>query len=113
MNLERAICFTVVTLVIFSLWVAFALLAVNPYLHPYVPGYQVGSPCGWEFVALAISLGVSYLWTRRWPTPKRTSENGVVHISISYSFVLFMLGYMIVTIVIFLWKYMEFSAGFK
>ena len=111
MKVAKAVCFTVVTLAIFSLWVAFALLVVNPYLYPYIPGYRVGKPCGWEFVALAISLGVAYLWTRHWANPKHTTENGVTYISINYGFVLFLLGYIITAIIIFLWQYMKYSAG--
>ncbi len=111
MKIGKIISFTVVTLVIFSIWVAFALLVINPYLHSYIPGYQVGKPCGWEFVALAISLGIAFLWTRRWPNPRRSTENGATYITISYRFVLFLLCYMVAAILIFLWQYMEFSAG--
>ncbi len=113
MNTRKVISFATVTVVVFSVWVAFALLVVNPYLHPYIPGYRVGKPCGWELVALVISLVISYLWTRRWPDPRRTTENGVTHIAVSYRFVIFVLCYMVVAILIFLWEYAQFSAGFR
>ena len=113
MQSGKLINFIVVTLLIFSIWVAFALLVINPYLHPYIPGYRVGNPCGWEFVALGISLGIAYFWTRGWSSPKRTNEHGITYVSINYSLVLFLLAYMVLAAIIFLWQYVEFSAGFK
>ena len=113
MNTANVVSFVTVSLIIFSLWVAFALLVINPYLHSYVPGYEVGKPCGWEFVALGVSGALAYFWTRNWPRPKHTAENGVHCITISYKFVLFLLLYMIAAISIFLWEYSKFSATFN
>ncbi|MEM8498050.1 MAG: hypothetical protein AAF542_08500 [Pseudomonadota bacterium] len=113
MKYGRHIVFLVVTLLLFSLWVAFALLAVNPYLHPYIPGYKVGDPCGWEIVALAVSALTAHFWSRHWAPPKRTTENGISYVSINYRFVLFLLIYMAIAISIFLWEYAKFSAGFE
>ena len=113
MRMAKIINFLVVTVLVFSLWVAFALLAVNPYLHPYIPGYRVGRPCGWEFVALGFSFGAAWLWTRNWNEPRRSVDNGVVYITISYRFALFLLAYLALAMLIFLWKYAEFSAGIR
>ena len=112
MTAEKIVQFVVVALLVFSVWVAFALLVVNPYLHPYVPGYQVGRPCGWEFVALFASVGITHFWTRRWPVPKLSERSGRTTISLSYSFVLFLLLYLAAAVVIFLWQYTLFSASF-
>lgn len=112
MNISKLISLLVVTLIVFSLWVAFALLLINPYLHPYIPGYRVGKPCGWEFVALAISAVVACLWTRRWPDPKPVIEDGVTSVRVSYRFVVFMLFYLAGAVLVFSWRYMQFSAGF-
>lgn len=113
MNKNRTINFFIVTLLIFSIWIAFALLVVNPYLHPYIPGYQVGKPCGWEFVALGISASIAFLWTRNWVSLSIQNENGVRYINISLTFVVFLLAYMTLAIGIFIWQYTIFSAGFK
>ena len=108
----RVVQFIVVATLVFSIWVAFALLLINPYLHPYIPGYQVGRPCGWEFVALFASIGITYFWTRRWPGPKFLDPDGTRTIGINYGFALFLLLYLSMAVAIFVWKYSEFSAGF-
>ena len=41
---------------LFVIWWLFEQYAINPYLHPYFPGYVVGHPCGWDVgVGLIIS----------------------------------------------------------
>ena len=104
--------FIVVALLVFSVWVAFALLVVNPYLHPYVPGYQVGRPCGWEFVAFFASVCITHFWTRRWPAPKLSDRDGMTTVSLNYNLVRFLLSYLAAAVAIFMWKYSQFSASF-
>ena len=113
MNGTRFLNFLITTVLVFSLWVAFALLAINPYLHPYIPGYEVGKPCGWEFVALAISALIAFRWTRDWVTLAPRVENGVRYSSVATSLVIFLMFYMIVAIIIFAWQYAIFSAGYQ
>lgn len=113
MTVGKLTNFVVVTTMVFSLWVAFALLVVNPYLHPYVPGYQVGRPCGWEFIAGAASAAIAWLWTRNWTDPVRITEDGISYIKVSYSFVVFLLCYLVAAAIIFVWQYAKFSAGFE
>ena len=112
MDTGRIVQFTVVALLVFSVWVAFALLVVNPYLHPYVPGYQVGRPCGWEFVALFASLGITHFWTSRWSSPTVSTRDGITNISLNFSFVVFLLLYLVAAVAIFVWQYTLFSASF-
>ena len=112
MTTEKFVQFIVVALLVFSIWVAFALLVVNPYLHPYVPGYKVGRPCGWEFIALFASFGITHFWTRSWPVPMLSDRGGVKTISLNYSFVRFLLLYLATGVAIFLWKYAIFSGSF-
>jgi len=106
----RVIQFIAVTLLIFSLWVAFALLVVNPYLHPYVPGYQVGRPCGWEFVALFVSGAVSLIWTRNWPVPE--SGQNSRSITVSASLIKFLIFYGVLAASIFVWQYSQWSVNY-
>lgn len=112
MNKIRVLNVAVVTILIFSVWVAFALVVINPYLHPYVPGYEVGKPCGWEFVALAISVLVAFYWTRRWKPPPSVIKNGIKYASISKSLLNFLWVYLVFAIVIFIFEYAKFSASF-
>ena len=112
MDTGRIVQFTVVALLVFSVWVAFALLVVNPYLHPYVPGYQVGRPCGWEFVALFASLGITHFWTRGWSSPTVGNRDGITNISLNFSFAVFLLLYLVAAVAIFVWQYTLFSASF-
>jgi hypothetical protein len=110
----KSVQFAIIVLLIFSVWVAFALLAVNPYLHPYVPGYQVGKPCGWEFVALFASVGIAYFWTRNWSPPTiEKSEAGSSKIILEKNLLVFLLVYLGAAVAIFLWQYSIFSASFN
>lgn len=105
---RRWLLISVVTLLVFSVWVAFALLVVNPWLHPWVPGYQVGRPCGWEYVALAASIGIAWIWTRRWPAPRSSCEQGVDCLLLPLGFIRFLLVYLLVAVLVFLWQYAGF-----
>lgn len=110
----KSLQFLVVTVLVFSIWVAFALLVINPYLHPYVPGYQIGKPCGWEFVALFASVGIAYFGTRNWPQPRIQELSDMPKsIILSYNFIVFLLVYLVAAVVIFLWRYSVFSASFN
>ncbi|MCH8004866.1 MAG: hypothetical protein IH888_01390 [Planctomycetes bacterium] len=108
----KATLWLALSLMIFSLWVAFALLVVNPYLHPYVPGYQVGRPCGWEFVAAGISGGLGWLFVRRWPAPALNRTDQGKTVALSFGFVVFCIAYGLVALGIFAWRYYIFSNGF-
>ena len=106
----KTIQFIAVTLLVFSLWVAFALLAINPYLHPYVPGYQVGRPCGWEFVALFFSMGIAAFWIRKWPVPRMSPDSSTI--ALRTSLVVFLIFYSVLAIAIFVWQYSVWSANY-
>lgn len=112
MRAPKVVLFIVLMSMIFSIWVAFALLVINPHLHPYIPGYKVGSPCGWEIVALILSIGTAYLIMRKWPAPEVTTIKGVRHILLNSKFIFFSLFYMAVGIIIFLWQYYLFTLKF-
>ncbi len=111
MKATNVICFALVTLLIFSVWVAFALLIINPYLYQYIPGYRVGSPCGWELVALAASLFSSYRLRSTWEKPCCEMTGGRVTLCLSDTFTYFVLTYIVSGILIFLWQYSKFSSG--
>ncbi len=65
-----------------------------------------------SMIALFASIGITYFWTRRWPSPKFLDVNGSRIISVNYGLVLFLLLYLFAAVAIFVWKYSEFSAGF-
>ncbi|NNC99619.1 MAG: hypothetical protein HKN85_05510 [Gammaproteobacteria bacterium] len=113
LGIAKTVQFVVVATLVFSVWVAFALLVVNPYLHPYVPGYQVGRPCGWEFVALAVSLFTSYYWTKNWEGPISTHHSGKLYIGLNSGLVIFLILYLVAAVAVFVWQYAEYSAGFS
>lgn len=112
MKVSGTICFVMLATLIFSVWVVFALLVINPYLYQYIPGYKVGNPCGWELVALAASIYTAYKIRSMWAQPCCMASNGTVTLRLSTSFTVFLLAYLAVGILIFLWQYSIFSASF-
>ena len=104
----NTICFLILTVLVFSIWVAFALIVINPYLHPLIPGYQVGQPCGWELVALLASMFTAYRWRKRWQQPCCAIENNITTIRVSNRFLYFSLMYFSGALAIFVWQYLLF-----
>ena len=107
----NSFCFLLLTILVFSVWVAFALLVINPYLHPFVPGYQVGNPCGWELVALFASLFTAYRWRKSWQQPCCKFEKNTTVLCVSNRFTYFALLYVSGALVIFLWQYLLFAVN--
>lgn len=103
---------TVISICLFSLWAAFALLIVNPIFNADLPGYQIGRICIWEYIAMTIAIFCSFAIARFWGYPEivRTRDSKKMTINIKYCY--FYLSYFMLAIAIGIWQFWIFSQKF-
>jgi hypothetical protein len=110
--LIRAGLHLVLSIFLFSLWAAFALLIINPYLSDNLPGYTVGRLCIWEAIAGIIAFGFARIVITRWGFPETKESNGKKLIVFNIKYIWFFLIYLFIALGIGIWKFMEFSSGY-
>jgi hypothetical protein len=100
------------TITLFSLWAAFALLIVNKLFHKDLPGYTIGRICIWEFVALVIAALIAKFMINKWGNIRfREIDNKKVLI-IDPKFGFYFLIYFLIGIIIGVWQFWIFSQNF-
>ena len=102
----------VLTLLLFLLWAAFALLVINPYSQSYLPGYTIGRLCIWELVFLVVAVFLSRLMIKSWGYPEFTTKKDQKLISMNSKYGSFFLAYFILGIVVAVWQFWVFSQKF-
>ena len=112
MSLLKIIHLTVISICLFSLWAAFALLIVNPIFNADLPGYRLGRICIWEYVAMSIAILCSFAIVRLWGYPEIVKIGNHKRISFNIHYVYFYLSYFIVAIAIAIWQFWIFSQKF-
>ena len=112
MNTINIIFIGILSLTLFSLWAAFALLFVNGQYHDTLPGYTIGRLCIWELVALIIAIAVAKWLTQRWGGISLVEDDGQRWLRISPNFGWYFLGYFSLAIIIAAWQFWRFSQQF-
>ena len=106
------IFFTVITLLLFSIWAAFALLVINPLFHEDLPGYKIGRICIWELAALIVAAIVARIMIKHWGSIQKHKVGTKSVLTIDPRYATFFLIYFIFSCVIAIWQFWKFSQGF-
>lgn len=96
----RLISIAVLSLFLFSLWAAFALLIINPFYKESLPGYTLGRICPWEGLALLIAIGISSFLVKKWGLPQRISSPEGQKIALHPGYFFFLLGYLLLALIV-------------
>ena len=111
-RLANILFFAVLTILSFSLWAAFALLVVNPYLQDELPGYRIGRICIWEFIALGVAVLISLSLIKKWGWPLIDSSARGKYLSVNINYIYLFLGYFMLGLVFGIWQFWLFSLRF-
>lgn len=101
----------VISILVFTIWAAFALLIVNPNLHN-LPQYIMGSLCIWDFGAMAFAVFVSFIIGKYWGYPKSMIINKKASLVLPINYSYFFLGYFIFALSVGIWQFWLFSQQF-
>lgn len=96
----RLLSIAVLSLFLFSLWAAFALLIINPFYRGSLPGYTLGRICPWEGLALLVAIGISRFLVKKWGPPQRTSSSKGHKIALHPGYFYFLLGYLLLAVIV-------------
>ena len=111
-KLTQGIFFSVIVLVLFSYWAAFALLVVNSYYYDTLPGYQIGRICIWELIAIIIAcMGARYM-IKNWGAISLIKSENTTKMKLDIRYGYFFLVYMIFLLLIGVWQFYIFSQSF-
>jgi hypothetical protein len=102
----------ILTVTLFSFWAAFALLVVNKIFYKDLPGYTIGRICIWELIALIIAAIIAHLMIRKWGNIRIAHENDQSEIILNSKFGIYFLVYFILSGLIGIWQFWEFSQNF-
>lgn len=97
---------------LFSVWIAFALTVINPYLASSVPGYVVGRPCIWELIVGLICLVIAYFLTKKNPVTRVKNKDGRAGLIIPDWFIYFFLYWFVIAWMVFGWQFYLFMQQF-
>jgi hypothetical protein len=109
---QKPILFIILTLMIFLIWAAFALLIVNACCEDTLPGYVIGHICVWDYTALAVSGLLAYGMIRSWGPVLLISEDRKKQIALDIRYLYFFIAYFIFGIAIAIWQFYVFSLNF-
>ena len=101
-----------ISLTLFSLWAAFALLFINGQYHETLPGYTIGRLCIWELVALVAAIALANWLSQRWGGIVLQEEKGQRWLRISPKFGWYFLAYFLLALIIAAWQFWRFSQQF-
>lgn len=111
-KMHRVLFPLVLTLTLFSIWAAFALLVVNNLFYEDLPGYQIGRICIWEFVAIVISAAVAWYLIRCWGNIDIQKIEGRNAMVLNPKFGLYFIIYFLLAVVVAIWQFWIFSQKF-
>ena len=102
----------VLTLLLFILWAAFALLVINPYFHSDLAGYTIGQLCIWELIFLILAAILARMIIKSWGYPEFATKDDQRLISMNSKYGSFFLAYFILGMVVAVWQFWVFSQKF-
>ncbi len=102
----------VLTIMLFLLWAAVALLVVNPYFHSDLPGYTIGRLCIWELIFLVIAAVLAKMMIKNWDYLEFTAREDRKVVSMNSKYATFFLFYFVLGILITVWQFWVFSQKF-
>ncbi len=109
MRTYQIIFYLILTLTLFSLWAAFALLVVNPYLIDDLPGYEMGQICIWEGVALVVAGLLAWSMTRKWGNIRIGRYENEVRLMVHPNYGWYFGIYFSVVLFIAIWQFWSWS----
>ena len=102
----------VLTVMVFSIYVVFALLIINPFYSDDLAGYQVGRICIWDFLAFLISAIIAFSIIRKWGYGGIEMVDDEVRLVMSPKYGYFFFVYLLLAIIIASWQFYLFSQRF-
>lgn len=103
---------TLMTIMLFSIWAAFALLVVNPFLQAELPGYIIGRICIWEYVALGLAAIASRFLIKKWGNLELREIDHQSKLILNPRYGVFLGVYFLLAIIIGVWQFWLFSQNF-
>jgi hypothetical protein len=109
MRTNQIFFYLILTVTLFSLWAAFALLIVNPYLAADLPGYTLGQICIWEGVALVAAGLLAWSMIRKWGTIQTARFENERRLVIHPNYGRYFVIYFLLAASIAVWQFWIFS----
>ena len=101
-----------ITITLFSLWAAFALLVVNKLFYKDLPGYTIGRICIWEFVAIGVAALIAKLMINSWGNIEIQEVNNKLKLTMNPKYGIYFSVYFLVAIILGIWQFWLFSQKF-
>lgn len=102
----------IISVLLFTIWAAFALLIINKNTPSQLPEYIMGSICIWDYGAMILSIFCSFVISKYWGYPKLIPIDQKLSLGFPLYYGYFFLGYFIFSISIAIWQFWLFSQQF-
>jgi hypothetical protein len=102
----------ILSLILFSLWVVFALLIINKFYYETLPGYGIGKLCIWDLGSLIVALIIAYFIIKKWGSIEIDVQNGQKRIILNQRYFWLFSIYFLIIIGIGIWQFVVFSQQF-
>jgi len=102
----------IISIMLFSIWAAFALLIINPIYNADLPEYVIGRICIWEYSAMLIAIVISFIITKYWGYPQVGMLESQRKITLNFNYIYFFGAHFLFGFLISIWQFWIFSQKF-